>query len=323
MDEVAAVSRSTALRWARFAAAHLRDLLILLVGLTTLLFFLLRLAGDPAVVIAGADASAEQLAEVRAAYGLDRPIWQQYASYLGRLILFDPGTSLISAEPALEAVLRVLPATLALAMLGMATTLAIAVPLGAWLGARWPTPARRATASILFFLQGVPGFVIALLLVQWFSIRLGLLPALGFGGPATWLLPMISLAAFLAPRLARVIATNVAQAMSEDYIRTARANGARPREVMFGYALPNALLGATALAGTQLAFLVSGVVVIEFIFAWPGVGWLLIESTRTLDFPVVQAIALVVGTLVFTLNTIVDALLLKLDPRLSASRSPA
>ena len=131
MDEVAAVSRSTALRWARFAAAHLRDLLILLVGLTTLLFFLLRLAGDPAVVIAGADASAEQLAEVRAAYGLDRPIWQQYASYLGRLILFDPGTSLISAEPALEAVLRVLPATLALAMLGMATTLAIAVPLGA------------------------------------------------------------------------------------------------------------------------------------------------------------------------------------------------
>ena len=319
MDQVGPVSGSAALRWMRFAAVHLRDLLILLVGLTTLLFFLLRLAGDPAVVIAGADASAEQLAEVRATYGLDRPVWQQYTSYLGRLVRFDPGESLISAEPALDAVLRVLPATLALAVLGMAATLTIAVPLGAWLGSRWPTPARRVTASILFFLQGVPGFVMALLLVQWLAIRLGLLPALGFGGPSTWLLPMLSLAAFLAPRLARVIATNVAQAMSEDYIRTARANGARPREVLFGYALPNALLGATALAGTQLAFLVSGVVVIEFIFAWPGVGWLLIESTRTLDFPVVQAIALVVGTLVFTLNTVVDALLLKLDPRLSAT----
>ncbi len=317
------MNRPASLRWARFAVLHLRDLLVLLVGLTTLLFFLLRLAGDPAVVIAGADASEEQLAEVRATYGLDRPVWQQYASYAWRLARFDLGESLISAEPALGAVLQVLPATLALAALGMAATLAVAVPLGAWLGSHWPTPARRATASILFFLQGVPGFVIALLLVQWLAIRLGMLPALGFGGPSTWLLPMLSLASFLAPRLARVIATNVAQAMSEDYIRTARANGAGPREVLFGYALPNALLGATALAGTQLAFLVSGVVVIEFIFAWPGIGWLLIESTRTLDFPVVQAIALVVGTLVFTLNTVVDALLLKLDPRLSASGRPA
>ncbi len=315
------MSRTVALRWTRFAAVHLRDLLILLLGLTTLLFFLLRLAGDPAVVIAGADASAEQLAEVRAAYGLDKPAWQQYASYVARLARFDLGESLISARPALHAVLEVLPATLALAGLGMAATLAIAVPLGAWLGAHWPTPARRATASLMFFLQGVPGFVIALVLVQWLAIRLGMLPALGFGGPSTWLLPMLSLAGFLAPRLARVIATNVAQAMSEDYIRTARASGAGPREVLFGHALPNALLGATALAGTQLAFLVSGVVVIEFIFAWPGVGWLLIESTRTLDFPVVQAVALVVGTLVFTLNTVVDALLLKLDPRLSAAGS--
>lgn len=317
------MSRSEARRWTRFALLHLRDLAVLLVGLTTLLFFLLRLAGDPAVVIAGPDASQEQLAEVRAAYGLDRPVWQQYLTYLGRLARFDPGQSLISAEPAIDAVLRVLPATLALAALGMGTTLAIAVPLGAWLGAHWPTPARRATASLLFFLQGVPGFVVALLLVQWLAIRLGLLPALGYAGPSTWLLPMVSLASFLVPRLARVIATNVAQAMAEDYIRTARASGASRREVLFDHALPNALLGATALAGTQLAFLVSGVVVIEFIFAWPGIGWLLIESTRTLDFPVVQAIALVVGTLVFTLNTLVDALLLRLDPRLAAREARA
>jgi len=317
------MSRSATRRWTRFAALHLRDLVVLLVGLTTLLFFLLRLAGDPAVVIAGPDASEEQLAELRAAYGLDLPVWQQYLTYLARLARFELGQSLISAEPAVDAVLRVLPATLALAALGMGATLAIAVPLGAWLGARWPTPARRATASVLFFLQGVPGFVVALLLVQWLAIRLELVPALGFAGPSTWLLPMLSLASFLAPRLARVIATNVAQAMAEDYIRTARAAGASQREVLFGYALPNALLGATALAGTQLAFLVSGVVVIEFIFAWPGIGWLLIESTQTLDFPVVQAIALVVGTLVFMLNTVVDALLLRLDPRLAARGAAA
>lgn len=213
--------------------------------------------------------------------------------------------------------LQVLPATLALAALGMAATLAIAVPLGAWLGARWPTPGRRAVAALLFFLQGVPGFVIALLLVQAFAIRLGWLPALGFHGPATWLLPMFSLASFLAPRLARVIATNVAQAIAEDYVRTARANGATEREVLFAHALPNALLGATALAGTQLAFLISGTVVLEFIFAWCGIGWLLIESTQTLDFPVIQAIAVVVGGLVFMLNTLVDLALLRLDPRLA------
>ncbi len=301
--------------WGRFALRHLRDLAVLLFGLTTLLFVLLRLAGDPAVVMAGQDASPEQLAEVRAAHGLDRPPWQQYLAYVGNLARLDLGQSLISAEPALGKVLQVLPATLALAALGMGMTLVVAVPLGAWLGARWPTPARRAMAGLLFFLQGLPGFVVALLLVQVFGIQLGWLPALGLGGPATWILPMLSLASFLAPRLARVIATNVAQAMAEDHIRTARANGAGPREVLFACALPNALLGATALAGTQLAFLLSGTVVIEFIFAWPGLGWLLIESAQTLDFPVIQAIAIVVGVLVFALNTLVDALLLRLDPR--------
>ena len=311
------MNRATAGRWAAFVGLHLRDLLVLLVGLTALLFFLLRLAGDPAVVIAGPDASEEQLAALRSSLGLDQPLWKQYGHYLGQLARLDLGQSLISSEPALTQVLRALPATLALAALGMATTLAVALPLGAWLGARWPTPARRLAASVLFFLQGVPGFVVALLLVQLLAIRLGWLPALGFAGPATWLLPMLSLASFLTPRLARVIATNVAQAMAEDYIRTARANGASEREVLFGYALPNALLGATALAGTQLAFLISGTVVIEFIFAWPGIGWLLIESTRSLDFPVVQAIAIVVGVLVFSLNTLVDALLLQLDPRLA------
>lgn len=313
------MTTSTWSRWFRFATAHLRDLAVLLLGLTTLLFFLLRFAGDPAYVIAGQDASEDQLAAVRSSYGLDQPLWQQYTRYLLRLASLDLGESLISADPALDKVLQVLPATLALAALGMTTTVAIAIPLGAWLGARGPTPGRRAAASLLFFLQGVPGFVIALLLVQAFAIRLGWLPALGFHGPATWILPMVSLASFLAPRLARVVATNVAQAMAEDYIRTARANGATEREVLFAHALPNALLGATALAGTQLAFLISGTVVIEFIFAWPGLGWLLIESTQTLDFPVIQAIAVVVGGLVFTLNTLVDLALLRLDPRLARS----
>lgn len=303
-------------RW----VGRLLELAALLFALTTLLFFLLRAAGDPAYVLAGQDASAEQIAAIRAEYGLDRPLLAQYVAYVGHLAHLDLGHSLANGEPALAMVLAVLPATLLLALLAMGLTLLIAIPLGAWIGfepERWP---RHWVARGVFFLQGVPAFVLALLLVQVFAVRLGWLPAVGYGGPVTWILPVISLAFFLVPKLTRVLAANVAEAAHEDFIRVARAAGAGRQELLYGYALPNALLATTALAGTQLAFLLSGTVIIEFIFAWPGVGWLLVESIQTLDFAVIQAVALVVGTLVFAVNALVDAVLVRLDPRLRIRR---
>ena len=295
---------------------RLVDLLVLLVSVSTLLFFALRLAGDPTVVMAGNDATEEQLAAIRAQYGFDKSLPEQYLRYMASLARLDFGTSLATGQSALAMILVKLPATLLLALLGLITTAVVAFPVGAFLGFRPDTPGRRLVALVVYVFQGVPGFVLALLLIQVFVVQLGLLPSFGYADPRTWILPSIALASFLAPKLTRVFAANVSEAMREDYIRRARAMGATPREILWKEALPNALLGATSLLSVQFATLISGVVIIEVLFVWPGVGWQLLQSTLALDFPVIQAFAVVVAVLVFVINAATDLLLAVIDPRL-------
>jgi peptide/nickel transport system permease protein len=294
----------------------LRDLLVLMLGSTTVLFFLLRLSGDPAIVLAGPDASAEQIAEIRAQYGLDRSLPLQYLAYLGRVVRLDFGESLADGSDALDKVFAALPASLLLGGLAMLLMLGAAIPLGAWLGARRDGAARVVVRWLLFVLHGFPGFVIALLLIHLFAIQLVWLPALGSSGLRSWILPAGSVAIFLAPKLVRLIEANVHEALKSNYVRTARAIGATDREILWRHAMPNALLGATALIGAQFAFLVTGLVIIETIFAWPGIGWLLVQSTINLDFPVVQTITTVVVLNVFLINTATEWLQRRLDPRL-------
>jgi peptide/nickel transport system permease protein len=296
--------------------ASIRDLAVLLLGTTTVLFFLLRLTGDPALVLAGPDATEAQIEAIRAEYGLDRSLPRQYVAYLGSLARLDFGTSLSDRSPALEKVLIALPASLLLGGLAMLLVLVIAIPVGTWLGAKPGGGSRAFARWFLFVLHGFPGFVIALLLVHVFAIELVWLPALGASGLASWILPTVSVATFLAPKLIRLIEANVAAAMGSAYVRTARAIGASEREVLWRHAMPNALLGATALVGAQFAFLVTGLVIIETIFAWPGIGWLLVQSTVSLDFPVVQAITAVVVVNVYLINTLTELLQRRLDPRL-------
>jgi peptide/nickel transport system permease protein len=299
---------------------RLAEFAALLIGLSSLLFLLLRATGDPAAAIAGADADEEALAAIRAEYGFDAPLWVQLGRNLVRLSHGDFGRSLASQQPALDAVLAALPATLLLASLAMLVTVVIALPAGAWIGSAPEKRPQRLAALLVYVLQGTPGFAVALVLVQVFAVSLALVPAIGFGGPASWILPTLSLSLFLAPKLARVVSANVAAARSEDYVRAARAGGATEGEVLRRHILPNALLGAVALIGSQFAFLIGGVVVIETIFAWPGLGRLLIQSTLNLDFPVVQAAALCVAVLVYGVNALTDLVFVLLDPRL---RRPA
>jgi len=291
-------------------------LLALLFGLTTILFFLLRVTGDPASMLIGPEATPEQVESVKRAYGLSRPLIEQYGIYLLNLLQLDFGTSLASGEGALHQVLMHLPATLLLAGIAMALALAVSIPLGVWLGSDPEAPSRRLVGALVFVAQGTPGFVVGLLLIQFIAVQLRWLPSMGFDDARSWILPSVTLASFLGPKLARVVGANVSEALRDDYVRTARANGASRREVLWRHALPNALLGVTALVGTQFAHLVSGSILVETIFAWPGIGWLLLESTRTLDFPVVQAIAVVVGILVFAVNSILEVCFRQLDPRL-------
>ncbi len=297
---------------------QLRRLAFLLFFVTTLLFFLLRAAGDPALVLAGTDATPEQLALIRAQYGLDKPLLVQYLNYMWNVLQLDFGKSLASGENALLKVLDMLKRTLHLAFMAMTLSSAIAIPIGAWLGFRPETLGRRIVGGIVFVFQGIPGYVTALVLIQFLAVNLRLLPSLGYGPLEwkTWIIPTISLAFFMMPQLIRVTAANVAEAMREDYIRTARAYGASPMQLLWRHALPNALLGTAALLGTQFAMMMGGSAIIETIFSWPGIGWLLLESTQTLDFPVVQAEAFVIAVLVFLINALVDLSFRYLDPRL-------
>lgn len=295
---------------------RLRDFLVLLFCLVTLLFVLLPLAGDPSEVLAGIDATPDQLAAIQEKYGLSDPPLVQYGRYWWNLLQLDFGISIVSDQPAMGIVLEHLPNTLLLAFMAITINVVISLPVGTWLGFRPDAPSRRLVAWLIFILQGIPGFVLALVLIQVFAVGLHWLPAIGSERPVNWILPTLSLASFLAPNLIRVVAANVAEAMREDYVRTARAFGATPTEILWRQALPNALLGAMALISTQFAYLISGAVIIETIFAWPGIGWLLIERIQNLDFPVVQAITVLIAVMVFLINTVTDVSFRYLDPRL-------
>ena len=297
-------------------ARRLGAFLLFLLAVVTLLFFLLQLTGDPAEVMVGETGTPEQIEAVRRQYGFDRSLAEQYVRYIAKLVQLDFGISFADDQPAMGIVLDRLWPTLMLTLLSIVATLAFAVPIGAWLGARPDAPERQAGAAVVYVAQGIPGFVAGLLLIQLFTVQWRLLPSIGFEGVTTWILPALTLASFLAPKLTRVVAANVTEAMREDYIRTARAGGAGPGALLWRHALPNALLGATALIGAQFAFLVSGAVVTEVIFAWPGLGWLLVKSTTSLDFPVVQAAVFVIAIMVFAANSLTDILFRYVDPRL-------
>ena len=209
-----------------------------------------------------------------------------------------------------------IPATLLLALGGMVANLVIAIPLGTFLGAAKYPGVRKVLDLCVFLAQGIPGYVVALLLIQLFAVEWQLLPSMGDQGLWSWVLPSLTIASFLAPKLIRVISVNVSEALHEEYVTIARAQGSSEARILVRHALPNALLGATALIGTQLAGLLHGIIITETIFAWPGVGRLLLDSVLLLDFSVVQAVVLVTTVFVFLANWGADRLIEVIDPRL-------
>jgi len=300
----------------RAVLRKLTQLLLLLLGVSTLLFMLLRLAGNPAAILGGRNATPADLAAIEREYGLGGSLWTQYWRFLSQAVRLNFGHSLFTGQEALGMVLTALPYTVTLALAALVTEMLVAVPLGVWLGTRPGAAPRRAAAGVIFVAQGVPGYLVGLLLIELFAVKLHWLPSIGEAGGTSWIMPTLTLAAYITPRLVRVLAASVSEAMAQDYVRVARAGGASPRAIAFRQALPNALVGATALLGAQFAQLMSGALITEVIFAWPGIGLLMINSVQTLDFPVVQALVFVVAVLVFLVNSAVDLLVLAIDPRI-------
>lgn len=273
----------------------------------TAVFFLMRLSGDPALLLVPMDAPPAVVDAVRHRFGLDRPPAQQYLTFLERVVLHgDFGTSLRQPVPALERVLTAAPASLALAGLSVAVALALALPLGVVAALRRHSAWDRLLTALAVLLQSMPNFWLALMLVMVFAVRLHWLPTAGKQGLESYVLPVATLAFYSLARFARVTRSALLEQLRADYVRTARAKGLAERVVTYRHAFRNALNPVITMVGLQLSTLFGGAVVTESVFAWPGLGRLLVDSIGYRDYPVVLAAVTVMAVAVSLVNLLAD-----------------
>ncbi len=311
--------RTAVLAVRRRLARGLVHVLYVLGFVLTVLFVLLRLSGDPVALLLPENATAGEIATMRRALGLDRPLAVQYAAFLGGMLTLRFGESLRYGEPALSLVLNRLPPTLELTGAAAALAVVVALPVGLW------SALHRGKIRSVFLMggallgQSMPAFWLGLLLILIFAVQLRLLPSFGRGGITTLILPAVTLGAFMMAKLARLVRSGVLEVLSQDYIRTALAKGLPRGRTIWRHALRNALLPVVTVLGLDVGHLLGGAVIVETIFAWPGMGQLLVQSILASDYPVVQATVFLVTILVVTISLIVDAVYALLDPRIEAA----
>ncbi|MGW0594064.1 ABC transporter permease [Streptosporangium sp. NPDC002607] len=299
----------------RTGAVWLVRLAVTVLGVLTLLFFLLRLSGDPAAVLVGPGGTAEDIDRVRRELGLDLPLWTQYGAFLGDVARLDFGVSSRTGEPAVSAVLVRLPLTLQIVGATLALALLIGVPLGMLAAARARRPAGRAITTGAAVAQAVPNFVLGLLLLLVFALWLGWLPSYGSESPLHSVLPTLTLAAFTVARVVRLVRAGLLEAIEQDFIRTVRAKGGGRLRVLTRHALPNAFPPVLAFLVVDSAYLLSSTVIVEQLYAYDGIGKQLVDAIFQQDYPIVQATVFVVAVLVVAVSALGDVLGALADPR--------
>lgn len=288
--------------------------------LVTAAFLMIHLVpGDPVRAALGMNAPAELVEARRTALGLDQPLFVQYLHYIGSLFTGDMGTSMITGQPVSEIISTRLPATLQLALLAVVLVLLVSVPLGVTMAVATRGGRRRglelafATGSVI--LAAIPEFLLAVGLVYFFAVSLNWFPVAGNTAPFALVLPVIALAVAPTAVFSRIIRVEVLSVLSQDFIRTARAKRLAPHRIYSRHALPNAMTATLTLTGLLLTGMVAGTVLVENVFAWPGLGTMIVQSILTKDYSVVQGIVLVYGIGVLIVNLVVDVILALLDPR--------
>jgi peptide/nickel transport system permease protein len=298
-----------------------RAALGLLVALTvmTLAFMLTRLSGDLAISIAGPGATQEDVEIVRKSYGLDKPLIVQFVDWLGRAMVGDLGNSYFFKDKVVNLIVARMPITMTLGLVSLSLALLISIPLGTLAALREGTWIDRGVTIVTMIGQALPSFWFALLLMITLGLSLGWLPISGTGTWQHFVMPAIVLAMTATPALTRLTRSGMIEAISSDYIRTARAKGLSRASIIFKHALRNAAIPVVSIAAVQLGFLLGGSVVIETVFALHGVGFLAWESISKNDFPVVQAVVLVLSIIYICLTLLADILNAILDPRIRST----
>ncbi|MDR1392787.1 MAG: ABC transporter permease [Bifidobacteriaceae bacterium] len=286
-------------------------------GAVTLMFFLIRVApGDPAATMLGPDATLEEIEALRGRLGLDRPVALQYLSYLGQLLTLDFGVSARSNLSALDLVLSRLPATMQLTL--SSATIAVIVGLSLSLaGSRRPDGVLDRVFSVISIcFQGMPTFWVGIMLILLFSLRLRILPSYGAGSLRNLVLPAVTLALPFVAIIARISRATFTEAMREPYIQTALSKGLTSGQALRGHAFRNAVGPVVTIIGLQIGTMIGGAVVVENVFAWPGLGTLIVGSVANRDYAVVQAAVLIIALFVLALTLITDIANAWLDPRI-------
>ena len=312
----------------RFLARRVAYSLVVLVGVLIVVFALVQLVpGDPVRIALGTRYTPEAYEALRSASGLDRPLIVQFVSFLSNALTGDLGVSFRNGDPVTATLLDRLPATVSLGLVGILIALAIAVPAGIWSALREGRASDTIVRITSQFGVSVPDFWLGILLIALFSSTLGWLPTSGyrplFDDPAGWLrhivLPGLTVGLVAAAILTRYIRSAVLEVASMGYVRTARSKGLSPQVVTLRHTVRNALIPILTITGIQLATILGGVIVVEVVFAWPGLGRLVYNAVAARDYPVIQGAVLLMAALFLLINLLVDVLYAVVDPRIRLS----
>jgi peptide/nickel transport system permease protein len=292
-----------------------QSLLTLFLTLTTV-FVLIRMApGDPAYSLAGPLATSEDLARIRTDMGLDESVFVQYLKYLQGLLHLDLGTSYSFQRPAFDVVLSRLPYTITLATTAILLTTLVSIPLGVWMARHADTRRELAANAVTIAGQSMPDFWTGLMLITVFAVLIPVLPPAGFTTWSSLILPTVTIAVLQVALISRMVRREMVGAFLSPYITVGRSRGVSERELIWRYSMRNSAIPVLTALGTRFASMLNGVVVVEVVFAWPGVGSLVVRALETRDYPLIQATVLVTAVLAILVQLLVDLCYPLLDPR--------
>lgn len=299
----------------KYILQRLLHSIFVLLGITLVVFVLLHLSGDPTYLLLPLEASAEDIAIFRHEMGFDKPLYIQYLKFMKGVVHGDFGQSLRHGESAFFLVLERLPNTIELTFAALALALVFALTIGVFSAVKPNTPMDHIGTIIVLWGQSMPTYWSGLMLILLFTVVLNLLPAYGKSGLLSLIMPAVSLGFFSMARIARITRSSMIDVLGKDYIRTAKAKGLTQYRTIIRHSLKNAAIPIITLVGMEIGRLLGGAVITETIFAWPGVGRLVVEAIFNRDFPVVQAAVFILAVIFLFINLIVDILYTYLDPR--------
>lgn len=318
-----------------FIIRRLLQSVIVILGVTLISFVALQIGGDPTFLFVSERATPEEIEMIRKALGFDQPLHIQYLTYLGNILQGDFGNSLSYRQPAMDIVLGALPATIELTVFSMIFAIGLAIPFGVFAALYRGTPVDGGIMTLAMFGQSIPNFWLGIMMILFFGLYLNWFPISGHvplimpllqGEFMTALtnipssvyymvLPGVAVGFYSLSRNARLVRSSMLEVLGQDYVRTARSKGISERAVVVNHALRNAWLPVVTMVGLEFGFLLGGVVVIETVFSWPGIGRLVFNAINQKDIPVVQASVIVLSVIFIALNLIVDLIYARIDPR--------